>query len=71
MVIVRPLLKRKRRLLKKIIKEVYSTGQGVDLIALSTYLNRPKTSISKIAHEMGLSHYGNYTNKKSRTVVNV
>lgn len=51
---------------KKIIKEVYSTGQGVDLTALSTYLNRLKTSIGKIAHEMGLSHYGNYTNNESR-----
>ena len=49
---------------KEIIKKWYTKDTGVDLENLSLLLNRPKTSISKIAKEMGLTQYGNYTREQ-------
>lgn len=51
---------------KSIIKEWYTKEDGVDLEELSKFLHRPKTSISKIARDMGLTRYGNYTIKERK-----
>lgn len=51
---------------KETIKEWYTKDLGVDLEKLSLLLNRPKTSISKIAKEMGLTQYGNYTREERK-----
>lgn len=50
---------------KNIIKEWYEKDDmGVDLEGLSSLINRPKTSISYIAKTMGLTKYGNFTEKE-------
>lgn len=51
---------------KDIIYQWYVNDEGVDLEALSRYLNRPKTSISKVANDMGLTRYGNYTKNERK-----
>lgn len=43
------------------IKYWYTKENGVDLDELSKILNRPKTSISAKAKNMGLTKYGNFT----------
>lgn len=51
----------------ELIREFYSEDDGVDLDKLSKIMNRPKTSISMKASEMGLTKYGNFTeNEKER-----
>ena len=51
---------------KRIIKEWYTKDIGVDLDELSKLLNRPKTSVSMIAGRMGLTRYGNYSEKRRK-----
>lgn len=51
---------------KEIIKEWYTKEAGVNLEELSKILNRPKTSISKIAKELGYTKYGNYTEQQRK-----
>lgn len=53
----------------ELIKEYYSKGDGVDLIKLSKIMNRPKTSISMKAGEMGLTKYGNFTTEHKKIAV--
>ena len=48
----------------ELIKEYYSNDNGVDLVKLSKIMNRPKTSISAKAKEMGLTKYGNFTKEE-------
>ena len=50
----------------ELIREYYSKGDGVDLIKLSKIMNRPKTTISMKAGEMGLTRYGNFTEEHKR-----
>lgn len=48
----------------ELIKKYYSNDNGVDLVKLSKIMNRPKTSISAKAKEMGLTKYGNFTKEE-------
>ena len=49
---------------KEIIKEWYTKEDGVNLEELSKFLGRPKTSVSKVAKDLGLTCYGNFTIKE-------
>ena len=55
---------------KEMIKKWYTKENGVNLQELSKLLNRSKTSISKIARDLGCTKYGNYTEqeRKERSV---
>lgn len=50
----------------ELIRSWYTQGNGVDLVELAKIMNRPKTSISMKAGEMGLTKYGNFTEERKK-----
>ena len=50
----------------ELIRHWYTKCNGVDLVELSKIMNRPKTSISMKAGEMGLTKHGNFTDERKK-----